>query len=203
MDIRFNMVLKKLENAFNRYLALDSESPMLLAPLMGRVMGLHLKRPNLTLFFLFKENSIELTTERPTHVDTEIFTTLFQLMRLKWNKTSSLVNSQFHIQGDVETAQLFNQLFEKHHIDWEEKLSHLIGDVAAHKMTGLLKKSTRFMKKNSEKLTQDCSEYLQEEANYLPPSHEVAAFRHDVDALRLQLDRLQARVDGLKTKRAP
>lgn len=194
------LAINALEKTFNRYLSLDPDSASLLAPLEGRVMGLHLQRPKIAVFFSFTATSVQLSTERPETVNTEIFTTLFQLMRLKWNKSSSLVNSQFHIQGDVETAQLFNQLFEKHHIDWEEKLSSLIGDVAAHKMTQLLKKPVEFARRNKTKLGQDCTEYLQEEARWLPSQNEVTAFLQETDELRLNIDRLQAKIELLQQK---
>lgn len=201
MDTKFNMNLlpiKGLEKMLNRYLHLDSESPKLLAPLNGKVMGLHLKRPNLSVFFSFNAESVQLSTEPPETVNTEIYTTLFQLMRLKWSKSTSLINAQFHIKGDVETAQLFNELFEKHHIDWEEHLSKIVGDITAHKMTQVLRKPSGFIKANREKITEDITEYCQEEAMMLPSQNEIDSFRQDVDALRLQIDRLQARINLLK-----
>lgn len=190
--------IKTLEKTFNRYLNLDGDSPKLLAPLIGKVMGLHIQRPKIALFFSFHQTSVQLSTEPPATVNTEIYTTLFQLMRLKWNKSSSLVNAQFHIKGDVETAQLFNELFEKHQIDWEEHLSKLIGDVTAHKMMQLLRKPAAFIKTNQTKLAEDITEYCQEEALILPSNNEVDIFRREVDALRLQIDRLQAKIELLK-----
>lgn len=192
--------IKTLEKALNRYLSLDSESQKLLAPLVGKVMSIHIQRPKIAIYFSFNENSVQLSTEPPAKVNTEIYTTLFQLMRLKWNKSSSLANAQFHITGEVETAQLFNELFEKHQIDWEEHLSKIIGDVTAHKMMQLLRKPARFLKTNKEKAVQDVTEYCQEEIMVLPSNNEVEIFRRDVDALRLQIDRLDAKIELLKKK---
>ncbi|MES2203916.1 MAG: SCP2 sterol-binding domain-containing protein [Pseudomonadota bacterium] len=192
--------IKTLEKTFNRYLSLDSDSPKLLAPLIGKVMGIHIQRPKIAIYFSFDENNVQLSTERPATVNTEIYTTLFQLMRLKLSKSTSLINAQFHIQGDVDTAQRFNELFEKHQIDWEEHLSKLIGDVTAHKMIQLLRKPTGFIKTNKEKFCQDVTEYCQEEAMLLPANNEVEIFRRDVDELRLQIDRLEARINGCKMK---
>lgn len=206
MDIKSNMnlppiktlALKKLESTFNRYLNLDSESPALLKPLIEKVMGIHIQRPKISLFFSFHADGVQLSTDAPEIVNTEIYTTLFQLMRLKKNKSSSLVNAELHIKGDVDTAQLFHQLFEKHHIDWEEHLSKIIGDVTAHKMMRLFKKSSEFLNKHKEKTAQDITDYCQEEIMLLPSNNEVEIFRCDVDALRLQIDRLEARIHLLK-----
>lgn len=206
MGTKFSMKLlpiKTLEKTFNRYLNLDSDSPKLLKPLIGKVMGIHIKRPKIAIYFSFNENDVQLSTEPPETVNTEIYTTLFQLMRLKLTQSSSLINTQFHIQGDVDTAQRFNELFEKHHIDWEEHLSKLIGDVTAHKMMQLLQKSSGVIKNNKEKLSQDITEYCQEEAMFLPSNNEVEIFRRDVDDLRLQIDRLQAKIELLKQKIPP
>ena len=192
--------IKTLEKTFNRYLSLDSESPTLLAPLVGKVMGIHIQRPKVAIFFSFNEHDVQLSTEPPETVNTEIYTTLFQLIRLKWSKSSSLINAQFHIKGDVDTAQRFNELFEKHHIDWEEHLSKIIGDVTAHKMVQLLRKPSGFIKANKEKFSQDVTEYCQEEALLLPSANEVDIFRREVDGLRLQVDRLQAKIALLKNE---
>ncbi len=197
------LVIKKLENTLNRYLHLDPDTHKLLYPLRGRVMGLHIQRPKISLFFSFSENNIQISTEPSTIINTEIYTTLFQLMRLKFSSPTTLINTQLHIKGDVETAQLFNELFEKHHVDWEEHLSKIVGDVTAHKMTRLLKKSSAFIKMNKSKFSDDCGEYLQEEAQLLPSHNEVKFFQQQVDALRLQIDRLQARVELLKRNHRP
>jgi len=195
--------IKAMEKTFNRYLSLDNDSSQLLKPLIGKVMGIHIKRPKVAIFFAFHATGVQLSTEPPEAVNTEIYTTLFQLMRLKWkplsNSASSLVNAQFHITGEVETAQLFNELFEKHHIDWEEHLSKIIGDVAAYKMMQLLRKPTGFLKTNTEKFSKDVTDYCQEEIMILPSNNEVEIFRRDVDALRLQIDRLQAKTTLLRS----
>ncbi len=192
------LAIKKLESTFNHYLSLDPESPKLLAPLQGKVMGIHIQRPKISLFFSFGASDVQISMEQPSAVNTEIYTTLFQLMRLKMSQNSRLVNTQFHIKGDVDTAQLFNELFQKHYIDWEEHLSKIVGDVTAYKMAQLFRGPVAFIKKNKTKFSNDLSEYLQEEAQLLPSGNEVEIFRKDVDMLRLQIDRLQARVELLK-----
>lgn len=192
--------INALEKTLNRYLNLDAGAPQLLMPLVGKVMGLHIKRPKIAIYFSFHEKGIQLSTEVPETINTEIYTTLFQLMRLKWNKSSSLVNTQFYIQGDVETAQRFHELFEKHHIDWEEHLSKLMGDVTAYKMVQVFQKASKFGKRNHEKFKQDITEYCQEEALLFPSSNEVEIFRREVEALRLHMDRLEARLEVLKNK---
>ena len=194
------LAIKKFESTFNRYLSLDSETPKLLTPLQGKVMGIHIQRPKISLFFAFEENKVHISTEQPATVNTEIYTTVFQLIRLKMNQNPALVNTQFHIKGDVDTAQLLNALFQKHQIDWEEHLSKILGDIAAYKMTQLFRKPIEFMRRNKTKFSSDLSEYLQEEAQLLPSGNEVEIFRKEVDLLRLQMDRLQARVELLKKK---
>lgn len=193
-----NFALQTVEKTFNRYLALDPDSPKLLAALKDRVLGLHIQRPKITLYFIFCAEKIQLSTAAPPVINAEIFTTLFQLMRLKWQTSPNLVNTKMYVQGDVDTAQRFHELFKKHAIDWEENLSTLLGDVTAHKMMQLLKKPANFFQRNKKKLMQDCTEYATEEACWLPSTHEVKNFYHAVDELRLHVDRLQARVALLK-----
>jgi len=190
--------IKVLEKAFNAYLSLDTENQASFTRLTGRTLGLHLKRPNVSIYFSFENDTVRLSLEKPEHIDTDIYASLFQLMRLKLSRQPSLVNTQFYIKGDVDTAQSFHELMKQHHIDWEEHLSRIIGDVSTHKMIQLLKIPADSLKRNREKVVADITEYCQEEARLLPSSQEVQAFREDLEELRLRLDRLQARINIVK-----
>lgn len=190
--------IKVLEKAFNAYLSLDTENQASFTRLTGRTLGLHLKRPNVSIYFSFENDTVRLSLEKPEHIDTDIYASLFQLMRLKLSRQPSLVNTQFYIKGDVDTAQSFHELMKQHYIDWEEHLSRIIGDVSAHKMIQLLKIPADSLKRNREKVVADITEYCQEEARLLPSSQEVQAFREDLEELRLRLDRLQARINIVK-----
>ncbi|MCD8525184.1 MAG: SCP2 sterol-binding domain-containing protein [Gammaproteobacteria bacterium] len=196
--MRIQQPIKALEKAFNAYLSLDPENQASFTRLTGRTLGLHLKRPNVSIYFSFENDTVRLSTETPEHTDTDIYASLFQLIRLKFSRQPSLVNTQFYIKGDVDTAQRFHELIKQHSIDWEEHLSRIIGDVSAHKMRQLLKLPADSLKRNKEKLVADITEYCQEESRLLPSSEETQAFREDLEELCLRLDRLQARINIVK-----
>ena len=164
------------------------------APLCGRVLGLHLTRPSLSVYFIFDPEKIQLTNKKPAVVHTEIYTTFLHLIRLRTSPSSSPVNTPFSIHGDVETAQRFHALWAAHHIDWEEQLSPFLGGVMAYNAVKLLKKPRDFLSRNKKKWLQDCADYVQEETHWLPSRTEAEYFYRDIDELRLQVDRLQAKI---------
>jgi ubiquinone biosynthesis protein UbiJ len=82
-------------------------------------------------------------------------------------------------------------------IDWEEHLSHLTGDIVAHKMGNLVRGIFSWGKQTTKILSQDAAEYLQEESRELPNRREVDAFLKNIDILRSDVDRLEMRVSRL------
>jgi ubiquinone biosynthesis protein UbiJ len=103
------------------------------------------------------------------------------------------------IHGDVETGQLFKSILDEMEIDWEEQLSHLTGDVIAHQLGSVARRTRKIFKRSRKTLEQDISEYLQEELRLLPARIEAGNFSTDVNLLRMSADRLDARVKRLQT----
>ncbi|MCK4586952.1 MAG: hypothetical protein KAU29_06400, partial [Gammaproteobacteria bacterium] len=84
--------------------------------------------------------------------------------------------------------------------DWEEHLSHVTGDIVAHKMGNLVRGIFSWSKNTTEILGQDAAEYLQEESRELPNRREVDGFLKNIDTLRSDVDRMEMRVSRLKDR---
>ena len=82
-------------------------------------------------------------------------------------------------------------------IDWEEHLSRLIGDIAAHRLVSVFNGILNWSKSAASNFTNDLGEYLQEESRDVVSGPEMEMFFQQVDRLRDDAERLQARTDRL------
>jgi ubiquinone biosynthesis protein UbiJ len=187
---------KALERVMNRYLALDEMTLGRISDLEHKVVAFHVKRPKLTLYFIFQSDSISVCDDHEGEVHTHIYATIFQLMKMKHGKTST--NRDLFITGDFEVARVLNTILKQHDIDWEEHMSHFLGDALAHKFGRVVAKQKRFFKRATRSMKENVSEFLQEEANCLPPKQMLEDFYNEVDSVRLRAERLQARIDLMK-----
>jgi ubiquinone biosynthesis protein UbiJ len=97
--------------------------------------------------------------------------------------------------GDIQTAEAFAELLRLARPDLEEELSHLVGDIVAHKMARSVRRVKGWGTRAIDALTMDTSEFLQEEIRQLPPRVEVESFSREVERLREDTDRTAQRVD--------
>ena len=97
--------------------------------------------------------------------------------------------------GDIQTAEAFAELLRFARPDLEEELSHLVGDIVAHKMARSVRRVKGWGTRAIDALTMDASEFLQEEIRQLPPRVEVESFSREVERLREDTDRTAQRVD--------
>jgi ubiquinone biosynthesis protein UbiJ len=137
--------------------------------------------------------------------DTVIHGTPTALMRLASSETSTqeLFSGDVRIEGDVRLGTRLRQLLARAEIDWEEQLSGLLGDVAAHQLGRGLRSIRQWTRRSRGALADDLGEYLTEESQLLPPRPEAEAFMAEVDALRDDVERLAVRVQRLRGRQAP
>lgn len=198
------ILLAGLESALNRYLRLDPAIGARLAPLAGKVIALELRGLDLTLHMLPHGGGIHLLGDYAGVPDTVISGALFSLLRLGVGKgeRGPLFEGAVEVRGDVETGQRFEAVLRDIDIDWEEQLSRLVGDVAAHQVGVMLRGVRDWGIRSADHLRRDIGDYLQEESAQLPRHEEVDEFTAAVDRLRGDADRLAARVRRLQTWQA-
>jgi len=195
--------LSGLETVINRYLRLDPHAAARLAALQGRSIAVTLDGIDITLYMLPDTSGLQLRDSLDTEPDAVIHGTPLAMARLglSANSERSLFSGDVVIEGDVATGQAFKTLLDELDIDWEEQLSHLTGDVIAHKLGNLARRSRRVLRQGIDTLQQDVSEYLQEELRVLPSRIEADNFSHDVTRTSMDVDRLAARVKRLQSQR--
>jgi len=104
---------------------------------------------------------------------------------------------KLEIIGDVGLAQQFQSIMKNIDLDWEEYLSHWLGDTMAHKLGNFLRDSIKFVSETRKTLALDVSEYLQYEKEVLPDHSEIVEFSDNVDELRNDIERLKVRIGKL------
>lgn len=191
------MITQSIEKVFNKIL---KEAD--LTKLEGKVIAFNIKRPSFSLFLQFGDNYITVTNEYDQTPDTEIYATLFQLIKMKAKRPDmrTFMSGDFYIKGDTACAEQLDKLFREHNIDWEEYVSKAVGDVAAHNIGKLVRKNKKVFKKAGGSMKQNISEFIQEEAEILPAKQAVNDFADDCDELNLRAERLNAKMNLLTAK---
>lgn len=180
-----------LQVIINKYLSLDPDIEILLAPLQDKVISITCNDfPKHNIHGTFSTKNLLLTSSTPEHVDLSISSSLNGFVKL------ALFNDRSNIQisGSIGLAESLQNLFTNLNIDWEEELSKYSGDVIAHQAMRHFKQLRSYANNSCQDLQEMISDYLQEESGILPTNYEVQQFMQEVDELRFTVDRLDARI---------
>lgn len=195
-------LLKPLESLLNRNIAGSSRARGLLSRIAGRSLELRLSATPLRLRFVAGTDGVSLGMGSEAPADATIEGTPFTFARLAMgNPMQTIRAGGAQVTGDGEIAQGFQKLFEAAQPDFEEELSRLTGDVAAHHLANLARDTVDFGRRARDTFMQNVSEYLTEESRDVPLRAEVEEFLARVDGLREATDRLEARLAALERPR--
>ncbi|MEH6502498.1 MAG: SCP2 sterol-binding domain-containing protein [Cycloclasticus sp.] len=192
-------LVKPLQIAINRYLDYDPEVPKQLAKMQGKVVELHFRALELSLYLIISADGLDIRDEFTEQVDTKISGSPIALamMGLQASSVSSLFSGEVSIEGDTELGNQFQRFLENIEVDWEEPLSQITGDVIGNQVAGFARDFSGWLQETSKTNALNASEYFREEQNMLPSRFEVERFKADVDTLRLATDRLEAKIKRL------
>jgi ubiquinone biosynthesis protein UbiJ len=199
MSLLLTGMTAALQTAINRVVELDQTTKSRLQKLAGKVLAIELSDVPVTLYFVPTEDELQIFSHYDGVVDTRLQGSSIQLlsMGVSAKPGESLFKGEVQIQGDVEMGQEFQNILRAMDIDWEERLSYLVGDVAAHKMGNTVRSMLGWGAQTVASLQDNLAEYLKFESESLPARFELDAFEHDVDTLRDDVERLEARVQRL------
>jgi len=188
-----------LEAALNSYLRLDPELLPLLAELEGAVIAIEPEGLDLVLYLLPGTQGIQVADRYEGEPTVFIRGALTALVR-QWRGHS--VDGEITVKGDSAVGRQFQVLLARLDIDWEEQLSKVVGDMAAHQLSTLWRGFRDWGRQTSAVFLHDGGEYLQQELRALPPRFAVESFLNAVDILREDTDRLEARIVRLRRQLA-
>lgn len=190
--------LAATEIAVNAALELDPQTIERLQRLSGRVIAVEFEGLGQRLFIRPHARGIDLMGDYEGDVDTTLRGTPMALMRMSNGRPGEgLFGDGVTLTGDIEFAQRLQRIFTQIDIDWEEHISHLTGDIIAHKIGEGFRTLTDWGQHNHQSCERDISEYLRYETDSLPLDWEVEEYMSGVDRVRSDIDRLEARVNRL------
>ncbi len=188
------------ETALNRFLALDQNSSVFLAPLAGKIIAITVLPFAETIYLCPSSDSIQLLDYSPGQPDTQMTGSVFAfgLMGLSSKPMRSIFSGEVKIEGDMNTGRKFQDLFDKLDINLEQQLARYTGNTIAHNISEFFRAGQNWSKESIETFRLNASEFLQEETRDLPAAPEVNIFFAQVDELRTDFDRLQSRIERLE-----
>jgi len=194
-----SVALQGLEKIINQALRLDPDTFKKLEPLSGKVIALDITDIGLCFYIQPETTGLRLSTTYDNPPDAKLRGNLLGLVKLGYSSLASdsslnLTNNTVSIEGDLQLGQTLQHILQSLNIDWEEHLSHYVGDVVAHQIGSVVRQTRRGLQQAAHSLKKNITEHLQEDVQLQPSQLELQTFYKDVTALRDAVDRLEARL---------
>ncbi|MBT8084040.1 MAG: sterol-binding protein [Woeseia sp.] len=165
----------------------------------GRTIAVRVRDTALAVVVSVNAGRLDLTTVDECEPDAVITGSLLSLARLATPDGEKLIREGVvDFDGDALLANDFRALLRYARPDWEEQLSGVVGDMAAHSIGTAVRGLGQWGKQARSTAGQNLSEYLQEESRAVPSRYEVEAFRKKVQTLRDDVARCEARLAHLE-----
>ena len=193
-------VIENIEKFLNRILEQDDVTLRAIVELAGKVIAIEIIGLNLVIYFKFDTAGITLKTEHAGKVDVTIKARPVALLAALFTCEQDTTPRDMEIIGDAGLAQHFQSIVKNMEIDWEECLSHWVGDTLAHKLGNLFRDAHEYAQETGNTIAMDVSEYLRYEKGMLTEQSEVDGFVAAVDVVRNDTERLGQRIKRLKRK---
>jgi len=206
-----------IESAANQALNWSSNSETLLAPLADKSCIIYLQELKSALVFRFNSKDLSvgadvdgLYTKIPDDEGNTalkenecwVSVSVFALDKLKQNNqmTKLIKSGHLDFSGDLAILQSLSRLFDKIDLEFEEILSHYIGDAAAYQLNTTGKKIVSSLAAQFSSFTQTLADASLDEKPIGVRSIMVLNFSDEVNLLRADVDRLEAKLQQLEAK---
>ncbi|MCK5726577.1 MAG: SCP2 sterol-binding domain-containing protein [Thiotrichaceae bacterium] len=198
--LQLALILSTIEVAINRYFKLDKKALVRLKDLDNNVICLHITGLDIRLYFLPDQHGIQVLGEYASDPDVTIHGSPMALIRLgaSKNKSKTLLDTDAYIEGDMGVANHFTNILKSVDLDWQEHLSHLVGDIITHQTASVIDQSKGWLDDTHHAMINNATEYMSEESKVLVTEAELSHYLDDVDTLHADMDRIEARVNRLK-----
>lgn len=191
--------LKPMQATLNRNVDMSTPARDCARELDGRRVVITSPDLGLNLSFEFDQELVKLNTRDGEGADCVIAGSPLTLLRLAGSDPQAAFrDGSANIDGDALIGQTFQKFLKYARPDWEEELSRLVGDVAAHQLVRGFNSLLDWGRQSSQSMARNAAEYFQEESRDLPSASEAQRFMCEVDDLREQADRVEARIARLE-----
>jgi ubiquinone biosynthesis protein UbiJ len=187
-------LLRLLEGALNRVLALDSSTVESLAALEGRRVALRLKPWPAPVQIAVSGG--RLSASDADAPDLAITATPGALLALAAERGGfELPAGRIDISGDADLARRMQKLIAGLDPDWDRPFAQFFGEVAGHQIARSLRGALGWGRATAKAMLLNTTEYLREESRDIIAPGELAEFTDEVDALRDAVERAEARIE--------
>ncbi len=194
-------LFERLSVMLDRNVAQSERASALARQLEGRALALVLEGTPVTLYLRVADGHVAIDTRDTGAADATLSGSPLSLLSLAGpGAEDRLRGSSIRIAGDAEVAQRFRELLQQTQPDFEEELSRVVGDVAAHQVANFARGFLDWGRKAADSFSTNVAEYLQEEGRDVPSRVEVEEFLEAVDQLREATDRLDARLSRAESR---
>ncbi len=189
--------LRPAQQLVNRGIAGSTTARAQLAELDGESIRLQLTGLPFELALVAVEGELLIGSTAPVAPSATLRGTVLGALKfMRGDETTA--SAGLAIEGDAEVAQGFVELLKAARPDFEEELSRLTGDIAAHQLGNAFRGAKGYAARVAQTLRANSAEYLQEESQQLPPRLEVEAFYDDLGRLRDDVERATVRLARLR-----
>ena len=194
-----------LEPLLNRCIGESSRAQDLLEGLAGKSLAIVVRGLGICLRLTASKTYLALRMEfaqSDSAATATVEGTPLDLLGLMDGSTAGEFRSSgTRLSGDAQTAEAFAELLRHARPDIEEELAKCVGDIPAHEVAGVARRTDAWARRAGTALAMNTTEFLQEEARQLPSRVEVDAFGRGVERLRDDVERAAQRLERLEGRR--
>jgi ubiquinone biosynthesis protein UbiJ len=193
-------LLSLIEQILNGHVRESTAAMDRLKDLDGRRMSVELVGPDLSYTLIAADGKLAMESGADGTADARLRGTPLALLEaFRSDGIESFGTDRLSMAGDAQVAEEFAALLRLARPDLEEQLSHLTGDILAHKVGRAFRDVGDWSAQVLSALLMNSSEFLQEESRALPARIEVERFFTDVDRLRESTDRVSQKIERYLT----
>ena len=167
-----------------------------LSEINNKKIKINLKDINYSTILHISDNTIIILDEEG-NFDVELITTPATLALFILSKGSDKFSSKIIINGDIDTANKFNNFLSSSE-KIKEILIHLIGKEKTKDIEKGIKSITTFFNDIFSSSTSDLVDFLTDDLTVLPSKSDVNQFLDEVDSLKSRTDKLYQKYKDVK-----
>ena len=167
-----------------------------LSELNNKKIKINLKDINYSAILHISDNTLIISDE-DEDFDVELITTPATLILFILSKGSDKFSSKIIINGDIDTANKFNNFLSSSE-KIKEILIHLIGKEKTKDIEKGIKSITAFFNDIFSSSTSDLVDFLTDDLTVLPSKSDVNQFLDEVDSLKSRTDKLYQKYKDVK-----
>ncbi|MGA2655015.1 MAG: SCP2 sterol-binding domain-containing protein [Gammaproteobacteria bacterium] len=191
MKLLLETLLATSQGVVNYTLSLDPHTQKALSELQNRCIALNIISLEQIIYLHIDAQQIFLSLRAPKDVDVTITASTKSLWNL--SQKTPTPDQELQMQGNMQVAQKLSHILHDFHPDWEEALTHNLGDVAGQALSQTLRQAHEYTKQMAEYILKQGAAYVVDEDPMIAAKASIDKFIDEVNGLRNKCERLLVR----------